>query len=226
MTEIRVLIVEDDPMVASINRRLISRVTGYRTVGCAGTCQGALEAVRGLGPELVVLDVYLPDGSGVDLLRTWRAGAEPTDVLLITAAHDGQTVEAAMRYGAVDYLFKPFEPERLYRALEGYRTMRMRFQPGEVLNQAEFDRLRRGGITIVPALPKGINRTTLELVLRELGRLTEPVAAAELAEQVGMDRSTALRYLDFLRASGQVQETVCFGAVGRPSRLFRLSRLA
>lgn len=226
MQEISVLIVEDDPMVASINRRLVSRVAGFRTAGCTGTCQEARDAVRDLRPDLVLLDVYLPDGCGVDLLRIWRADAEPTDVVLITAAHDSSTVEQAIRYGAVDYLFKPFEPERLYAALERYLHLRRALVPGEEINQQTFDRLYRRSPSGGTPLPKGIRRATLEWVTSHLALVTGPVSAVDVSAAVGIDRTTALRYLDFLREMGEVQEVVSFGSVGRPSRLFRLSRSA
>lgn len=224
VAEIRVLIVEDDPMVASINRRLVARVPGYCTVGWAGTCAEALEQIQETAPDLVLLDVYLPDGSGVELLRTLRSAGRPTDVVLITAAHDGGTVEEAIRYGAVDYLFKPFEPERLYAALAHYRDLRQRLRPGAALSQEELDRLRRLPPAGPAPVPKGINRATLAAVTAYLeAAAPQPVAAADVAAAMGMDRTTALRYLDYLQAAGAVREEVSFGGVGRPARRFRLA---
>lgn len=227
MSEIRVLVVEDDPMVSSINRRLIARVAGFRVVASAGTLAGALGGVAESAPDLVLLDVYLPDGNGVDVLRTLRSGDRPVDVLLITAAHDSRTVEAAIRYGAVDYLFKPFEPERLYAALEQYRSLRSRLASGEALNQEVFDRLRgKGAAAAQPQPPKGISRSTLALVLEFLRmRAPEPVAAADVSAAMGMDRTTAMRYLEYLQSVGEAREEVGFGSVGRPARRFRLAEL-
>lgn len=226
MRQLGVLVVEDDPMVASINRRLVEQVPGFRVLGVATTGAEALAAVERLTPDLVLLDVYLPDANGVEILKKLRQAAGPVDVVLITAAHDAPTVEAAIRYGAVDYLFKPFEPRRLHAALEHFRRLRQALRPGQVLSQAEFDRLRGVAPPDTHPLPKGINRATLAQVVEFLNRAAGPVTARDVAEATGMDRTTALRYLDFLQARGDLVEEVSFGSVGRPSRMFRPVRPA
>ncbi|BDG62037.1 response regulator [Caldinitratiruptor microaerophilus] len=226
MRDLGVLVVEDDPMVASITRRLVEQVPGFRVLGVVRAAEEALAAVQRLSPDLVLLDVYLPDGNGVDVLRRLRQGAGPVDVVLITAAHDAPTVEAAIRYGAVDYLFKPFDPRRLHAALEHFRRLRQALRPGQVLSQADFDRLRGVAPADAYPLPKGINRVTLAQVVEFLGRTDGPVTARDVAEATGMDRTTALRYLDFLQARGDLVEEVSFGSVGRPSRVFRPVRPA
>lgn len=219
--ELRVLVVEDDPMVASIHGRLITRMKGFRLAGSVGTCREALAAVEALSPDVVVLDVYLPDGSGLAVLKSLRTAGRYTDVILITAAHDSETVAQAIRYGVVDYLFKPYPLPRLTAALERARELRSALARTGHLSQADFDRLPRSDSGGRPALPKGINPATLEKTRAYLCRLQDPVTATQVAAALGMDRSTALRYLDFLLQSGEVHEEVQFGSVGRPSRLFR-----
>lgn len=226
MPEFQVLIVEDDPMVASINRRLVSRVAGFSPMGCAGTRDQALAILEQLHPDLVLLDVYLPDGNGLEVLRHLRTAARRTDVILVTAAHDGPTVEAAIRYGAVDYLFKPYEPERLFRALERFRNLRHTLQPGENLSQEAYDSLHMGVAGREAILPKGIRPATLHLVVEFLRQAGAPVTALDVANGTGIDRTTALRYLDFLCAQEEAREFPHYGTVGRPARLFRLVRPA
>ena len=108
-------------------------------------------------------------------------------------------------------------------ALERYRSLRHALRPGETLSQEEFDRLRQGVMAPAPAQPKGINPAPHPRVGQHLDRAQEPVTATDLAARLGMDRTTALRYLDYLQRTGEVREEVCFGMVGRPARMFRLA---
>lgn len=225
MQSVRVLIVEDDPMVASINQRLVGRLPGFHPVGVCRTAREVLEAVQQLSPDLVLLDVYLPDQSGVEVLQSLRARGERVHVIPVTAAHDATTVEAAIRLGAVDYLFKPYEPSRLEAALLRFRAFYQTLKRHPHLNQADFDLLRTGtSASSGPQTPKGINQATLRRVLDHLARADSPVSATHLALAAGISRVTALRYLDYLLEAGHVEEENLYGAVGRPVRLFRLRR--
>lgn len=118
MTNISVFIVEDDPMVLDVNIGFLEKITGFALVGTSATGQDALRQIKRLQPNLVLLDMFLPDISGLDILVELRSQRVPSDVIMITAARDAQTIQEVMRLGAVDYMVKPFRFERFQKALQ------------------------------------------------------------------------------------------------------------
>lgn len=116
------VIIEDDPMVLDINRHYVESIEGFQVVGAATSSGEGLELVSRLKPQLVILDIYLPDAHGLDTLQEIRSQQIPTDVILVTAARDVETIRTALRLGAVDYLVKPFRKERFCHTLENYRA--------------------------------------------------------------------------------------------------------
>jgi two-component system, CitB family, response regulator DctR len=213
---ISVLIVEDDPMVAEIHRQFIVGVPGFRVIGAARTGAEAIAAVESRRPDLLLLDVYLPDRSGVEVLREVRQRGLPADAILITAAQDAPVVRDTLRYGATDYIIKPFRVERLRAALDAYRRNRERLGQEAALSQEQVDRVLRGRPATTPPLPKGLQPLTLERVAAYLTSARGPVTAVELAEALGMARVTARRYLDFLVQRDRASVDIRYGAVGRP----------
>lgn len=220
---IRVLIVEDDSMVAEINKRYTEKTGGFQVVGVATTGEEAVEAVRSLNPHLVLLDVYLPRGNGLEVLRTIRTADIAADVILITAAQDAASVEQALRYGAVDYIIKPFDFQRLAGTLNAYRERHRRLAEGERLGQTEIDRLVKG----VPAgggefgLPKGLDRYTLDQVQNCLSTRGGAVSAQEVAAALGLSRVTVRRYLEYLVEAGKATAELEYVPVGRPVKRYR-----
>ncbi|MEZ0348129.1 MAG: response regulator [Thermus sp.] len=206
----RALIVEDDRRVAALHRAFLE-TEGLRVVGVAGSLEGAL-ALLPLGPDLVLLDLYLPDGHGLDLLPA-LVGAY---TVVITAAKDVPTVERALLGGAMDYLVKPFGRTRLREALARFRAFQSLKAKGEV-SQEDVDRLlgRRRA-------PKGLDPYTLDRVLTLLEG--GPLTAEAVAEALGLSRVTAWRYLEALCREGRVRAEPLYGGVGRPSRVYRLER--
>ncbi len=223
MRPLRVLVVEDDVVVAEINREFAERVEGFQVVGTAGTAGAAIEALEKIKPDLVLLDVYMPDGDGVGLLREIRARNGDVDVIPVTAAKDPATVKELMRNGAVSYIVKPFKFERLASALRAYRRWRASLEVDSNLGQAEVDRLRR--LLAAPHeddLPKGLDQLTLRRITDLMERRREFLTAEEVAEQVGASRVTARRYLEYLTEVGQAEVKLSYGAVGRPVRRYQL----
>lgn len=219
---IRVLVVDDDFMVARIHSGYVARVPGFTAIGMVHTGRAAVAAVTEHRPDLVLLDIYLPDVSGLDVLTTLRGGSRPVDVLLITAARDVATVRAAMRGGAVNYLIKPFTAGALTERLEQYaETRRQLAAIGSVIRQEEVDRLFgvvRGG---PPPLPKGLSTTTCTLVADALRDTGTDVSAAEAAALTGLSRVSARRYLEYLCATGQAELRPRYGTAGRPEHRYR-----
>lgn len=220
---IDVLVVDDDFMVARIHRGYVERLEGFRVVGEVHTGGEVRDAVAGLRPHLVLLDVYLPDRSGLDVLRDLRAQASlPTDVIVVTAARDVQTVRAALHGGVASYLVKPFTFATFAERLRRYAAARQEMdRPGE-LAQEDVDRVfavvRRQGAVV---LPKGLSATTSALVVKVLQAEATDLSAAQTAERVGISRVSARRYLEHLTSTGQAQQSLRYGTSGRPEHRYR-----
>jgi response regulator of citrate/malate metabolism len=222
---IRAVVVEDDYHIADWHRQLTERVEGFSVVGIARTGAEALALVERTRPDLILLDVYLPDMSGIDLLQALRAPERPAvDVVAITAAKDVATLRAAMQGGVLHYLIKPFRGEALQERLRGYAAARARMTGLREADQREIDRvfglLRAGS---VQPLPKGLSQATLDAVVGALEASGRPVSAEEVAERVGVSRVTARRYLDHLAQSRRVEVLLRYGSPGRPEHRYRLA---
>jgi len=221
---IRVLVVDDDFMVGRIHRDFVNGLPGFEVVGEARSGAEALTLARERRPDVVLLDVYLPDLSGIEVLERLRATDLPVDVVMITAARDAPTVTRALQFGAVHYLIKPFGfrdlADRLGQVAEARRHL-SRHAAGE-LAQADVDRVFRPvpRTAAAPALPKGLSEPTMRLVVTQLQTQTEPESAALFGERVGLSRVSARRYLEHLVRSGRVEVALKYGGTGRPERLY------
>lgn len=229
MSDFRVLIVEDDPMVAEVNRAYVEGAGPFAVVGTARTGREGVQMVAALAPDLVVLDIYMPDQDGLEALREIRRQGRPTDVLMVTAAHDVRTIQEVLRQGAIDYIIKPFKFERIRSTLHAYAQMRHRLTDAETLSQAELDQLaHRLGAYLGPettgrpapqtdrALPKGLTDWTLRQVLLYLVNHEGPLSASEVGDGIGLARVTVRRYLDYLVQLGRLGVELHYAPVGRP----------
>ncbi|MBA3331955.1 MAG: response regulator [Actinobacteria bacterium] len=220
---IRTCVVDDDFMSASIHRSYVERIPGFDAVGEAHTGTEALELIRRVSPDLVLLDIYLPDMSGLEVIRRLRQDDEAAvDVIAVTAAKDVKTLRAAMQGGVVHYLVKPFLFETFRDRLERYAALKQRFERLQEANQGEVDHLfsllRVEGRT---HLPKGISAPTLSLVVDAVRDAESEVSAIDVAERAGISRGTARRYLEYLDSLGSVELTLRYGTTGRPEHLYR-----
>lgn len=214
-----VMIVEDDARVAQVNRSFVEQVPGFYITGLAATAAEAEQMVAATQPDLVILDLYLPDGSGLDLLNRLRAHALRSDVIIVTAAKEAATLQQALRAGAVDYILKPYRFERFAEALTRYREKHKELAAATELEQANVDRLL-GRSTVGSELPKGIDSITLERVVAGLEASDEGRTAEEFGQAIGLSRTTARRYLEYLVSVGKATVQAVYGDVGRPERLY------
>ena len=216
---INVFIVEDDPMVLEVNTGFLEKVPPFRLCGTATNGADAESGIHETMPDLVLLDIYLPDKSGLDVLKLLRSKELNCDIIMITAAKDAATIHEVFRLGAVDYLVKPFRFERFKTALESYYKMWYKLHNTPFFNQSDIDDMKqikqRG-----QALPKGLSETTLKQILLKLVDLPEPVTAEQLASSLGMARVTVRRYLEHLEQIEKIQVQVKYGSVGRPSHYY------
>lgn len=218
---IKILIVEDDPAIAEIHRRFVQRLAGFEVLGVALTLFDAREQIAILKPDLVLLDVWLPDGEGFCLLRELRQAGASLDVILLTAAREASALQEAMRLGVVDFILKPVVFERLRDTLEKYRQSSAALAALADIDQQAVDALLGSPLQQVAAggLPKGIDGLTLQRVLAAL--TNEGASAEEIGSRVGVSRTTARRYLEFLVGQQLASPELEYGTVGRPERRYR-----
>lgn len=220
-----VLIVDDDYRVAGIHAAYVERVPGYAVLGKAHTAEAALEMARTLRPALVLMDIYLPDGDGLEVVRDLLAEPHPPAVIVISAAREIASVRRAMQLGAVHYLVKPFSFAVLAERLTAYLRLRSHLAGlNDEPEQAEVDHLF--GMLRTPmsaALPdKGHSAPTLELVRNAVQAARGDISATEVADIVGISRATAQRYLSYLERHGVVKLRLKYGTTGRPEHRYRL----
>ncbi|WP_020658798.1 response regulator [Amycolatopsis benzoatilytica] len=223
---IRTLVVDDDYRVAAIHAASIDRVPGFACVGRAHTASEARAAVAELAPELLLLDVYLPDDDGLSLLRDLHTAAEAPGCIVITASRDLDTVRTAMRLGAAYYLVKPFGFAQLRDQLDAYRSWRDRTAGSGEVDQDTVDSLYsllRGSeaTSRTGALPP-----TMRKVLDTLRAAERPLGAGELARAMGISRPTAQRYLSELHRRGAIGLELEYGSTGRPAHRYTIASRA
>lgn len=223
---IKVLIVEDDPMVASINRRFLERVEGFVLTAVVASIADAKQAMMEQHPDLILLDLFLPRENGMDFLKWIRAEGLSADVILITADKTSTMIQEALRYGAIDYLIKPFTFDRLREALNRYRQRRLDMAQKLTVTQEELDKM----LLAAQADPedsdmeKGINKYTYRLIWKVLDQPgNQYYSAEEISELSGVATVTVRRYLNFMERDAQIEKMVEYGKVGRPQHKYRIA---
>ena len=221
---ITVLVADDDFRVARIHSTFVDRMEGFRTVGVATTGQEAIRLAIAMVPDLILLDLYLPDIFGLDVLNRMRVAGVEGDAIVISAANESETVERAVKLGVVNYLLKPFTAADLMQRLTEYRELRAARRPKTLSDQAAIDQLLgRGDAVRNDPLPKGLSPETAELILGALTSASTELSAQECADTVGIARVSARRYLEFFVQQGRVAVTLRYGAVGRPERRYAIT---
>ncbi|OPH60721.1 two-component system response regulator [Paenibacillus ferrarius] len=226
---VEVLIVEDDVKIAEINRRFVEKVDGFRVVGIATDALQAKEQLEILTPHLVLLDVYLPGASGLEMLSFIRQHYRETDVIMITAAKEIDAIREAIRSGAFDYIMKPLVFNRLQETLLRYLNFHrelLRMKESGMINQSDVDRLwlgapKKDSGSDTSFLPKGIDKLTLVKIVHAISAAENGLTADQIAKEIGVSRSTGRRYLEHLVSSGDLYADLSYGVVGRPERVYR-----
>ncbi|MEV6655323.1 response regulator [Streptomyces sp. NPDC051219] len=218
--DIRVLVVEDDPVAADAHRLYVNRVPGFTAVGVAHSRAEAARALDRTPVDLLLLDLHLPDGHGLHLVRSLRAAGHSVDVIAVTSARDLTVVREGVSLGVVQYVLKPFTFATLRDRLTRYAEFRA--TAGEASGQDEVDRALATLRAPQPAaLPKGLSGPTLEAVTRALRESPEGLTASATGTAVGISRITARRYLEHLVTAGRAGRSPQYGQIGRPELQYR-----
>ena len=222
---INVLIVDDDPMVAELNRRYLEQVDGFRWQGSVSTIQAAKQML--LEGDAPMLDIYMQKDNGLDLLPVIRQMPNNVDVIMISSASDMPAIKKALRYGVVDYLIKPFQFTRFQEALSAYREEHQLLEQNEALNQSELDTLiRRNNSRVAPdktKLPKGLTKLTLQSVWDWVKQSRKQAfSTEEMAAEIGISRVSCRKYLVYMAEIGVLDTDIFYGSVGRPVYLYKL----
>ena len=221
---IRTLVVDDDFRVASIHAAYVERIPGFSVVGKVHSANSIVNSIGPLRPDLILLDLYLPDQHGLEVLKRLRqpsSGAEDIDVIVITAASDAASVRSAMQYGAIGYLLKPFGFPALQEKLVAYQAMRRQLSSLQRADQTSVDRVYSMMSGASQPAPKS---HTLEAVEELLANDDSWLSASEVAARLGTSRVTAQRYLTRLEAAGRVVMSLRYGSAGRPEHRYRHQR--
>jgi response regulator of citrate/malate metabolism len=219
MAEWRVMIVEDDAVVARLHSRFVARAPGFVPVGVAQTAVEAECMVETLRPHLVLLDLGLPGEDGIALLRQLRARGDPVEVIVVSAASSRDAVRATVQLGVVDYLVKPFQQERLRKSL-GLFHRRIALLGDPKLTQDQVDRVCSDGPNTYRWLPRDLSDERLDRIQDILAASPAPLTAAEIGADAGVSRVTARRYLEYLVTVGQAKTDNVSSGPGRPRKTY------
>ncbi|PAD93355.1 response regulator [Shouchella clausii] len=219
---IKVAMIEDDLDVARFHRLFLSKVAGFELIGEAHTLEQGIHLIQKQKPDLLLLDVFVGQENGLDVLKRIRAEDTNTDVILITSANDAKTVQTGSRYGVVDYLIKPFSFARFQEALNRYRASQL--DANVSFTQQDVDRLlHKGGQRKVYALPKGIAKETAIRVLSCLIEADDWLAAAELEARTEISHVSLRKYMRYFEEEQLVEKELVYQSSGRPLQTYKAS---
>ncbi|ACU98729.1 response regulator [Saccharomonospora viridis] len=222
---IRVLVVDDDFMVAKVHSGYVNRTPGFTVIGAAHSGTAALRMARDERPDLILLDIYLPDIDGLTVLRELRADPATVDidVVVITAARDVDTIRGSLHGGALHYLIKPFSYAVLRDQLDHVSSLHRkleRLSARPAAAQHEVDDVFSGRPRRTASLPKGLTEQTAALVRTALTEHPEGLSATECAHVTRLSRPSTRRYLEHFAETGQAEVRLRYGGTGRPERRY------
>ena len=221
---IKVLIVEDEPILAELNAEFIQRDTKVEVIGIASSLEEAKIMIEKLRPTLILLDNYLPDGKGIELFEHIINNSLNCYVIFITAASDMDTCSKAIRFGAFDYLIKPVSYQRLKHSLERFELFLYRQSLQKHVNQRRIDELfnlQTKDFVDINRHSKGIEEITLQKVKDLFMQTNEPQTVDQIVEKANISKTTARRYLEYCVQTKLLTVELNHGKIGRPERLYK-----
>ncbi|WP_273265030.1 response regulator [Flexistipes sinusarabici] len=224
MKSFNVLIVEDDTKISKIHKRFVEKTEGFTVSGIANTVSDATYMAEVLKPDLILLDVYFPEKNGLELLKYIRNKNYEMDIIIITASNDMNILKESVKGGIFDYIIKPVIYSRFEKSLVNYRLYKQQINKKDKVQQNDVDSILNLNAKISgyseDNLPKGIDRITLDKIINFFCENEEGFTAENVGKMVGVSRSTARRYLEYLVSSGFLFSDQYYGSVGRPERTY------
>ena len=223
MNRIPVMIVEDDLRASYVLESTINQHTDFYVVAA---CESLIEAelkAEAFDPELIMVDISLPDGNGIDLVKLLKSKGMKAAFIMTTAERETATIEKAIQLGVMDYLVKPIRMSRVLQALDDYLDFKKRLTKSDKIDQQDIDALFRKSAALDGSrkTPKGIDENTLDKLTQYLDTMDEsPFTAEDIGEAINLSRITARRYLEYLEAQGQVSMTLDYKTGGRPKQRY------
>lgn len=224
MSKIKVVIAEDDFRIADIHEKFLQKFKEIDVVGKALNGEQTIQLLKTEQPDLLLLDIYMPDILGAELLPNIRESFPKMGIIMITAATDKAFLEKALSYGVENYLIKPVNRERFDEVILKYVKKHSLLTSNQEVNQSYVDLLfgkgKQENAGKSTGLPKGIDEITLGKVKTVLRSRKEGLSAEEVGQEIGASRITARRYLEYLSSIKEVKAEVVYGIVGRPERKY------
>lgn len=224
----RVLIVEDDPMVLSINQRYLQKIPNFMVAGTADSYEHAIQLTSQYFYDLILVDIHLKSGNGLDLLKTWRKREYPAEIIMITAASQQEALHISKHYGVTDYILKPFQFKRFKQSIELFQQNQLLLSSNSVLTQKEIDSLHHSDplsiseIEMENKLEKGLTQTTLDLIVSLIQQQKAGFTVSDITQATELSHVSVRKYLHYLESTQQIEMRLEYGTVGRPTSVYYL----
>lgn len=224
----RVLIVEDDPMVLSINQRYLQKIPNFMVAGTADSYEQAIQLTSQYFYDLILVDIHLKSGNGLDLLKTWRKREYPAEIIMITAASQQEALRISKHYGVTDYILKPFQFKRFKQSIELFQQNQQLLSSNSVLTQKEIDSLHHSDplsiseIELENKLEKGLTQTTLDLIVSLIKQQKAGFTVSDITQATELSHVSVRKYLHYLESTQQIEMRLEYGTVGRPTSVYYL----
>ena len=224
----RVLIVEDDPMVLSINQRYLQKIPNFMVAGTADSYEHAIQLTSQYFYDLILVDIHLKSGNGLELLKTWRKREYPAEIIMITAASQQEAIRISKYYGVTDYILKPFQFKRFKQSIELFQQNQLLLSSNSVLTQKEIDSLHHSDplsiseIEMENKLEKGLTQTTLDLIVSLIQQQKAGFTVSDITQATELSHVSVRKYLHYLESTQQIEMRLEYGTVGRPTSVYYL----
>ena len=223
---INVLLVEDNLTAINVIKAFYNKIEGFSVIGECGNGAEALHFLETASVDLILVDIIMPVMDGLTFVETLRNRQNYTDIIFVTALNETDAVRNALKYGAVDYIVKPFSYERFFCTMQNYKMRYNFLSKKRSVNQYEIDKIINSSndSSFNNMLPKGINQLTLNSILEVLEKMEDDFTVDQLLENIDMSKVALRNYMRFLSQEGIVESRIIRGHVGRPQYIYKLVR--
>ncbi|GAA0737174.1 response regulator [Clostridium oceanicum] len=222
---IKVLIIEDDPMVAEINKIYTEKNKNFEVYKICNNGADALTLLSKTKIDLIILDVFMPKMNGIEFLKKIREKGILLDVIIVTSSHDADKLDTVLKFGAIDYLIKPFKYERFNSALENFLNKHTLLNKNKEINQCDIDKLTKfKGKTLPVNLPKGFHKITLSRISTFMKNNNYYFTSEEVATKLNLSKVTTRKYLNYMEEINLISSNIKYGTIGRPTTEYLWNR--